>query len=70
MRLVCGLRQIDVWAATGIPVNRLSLAERGCIRLSESEEKLLVRYFIERWRALRQNELPAVQTGMLAELPN
>jgi hypothetical protein len=56
MRLICGFRQIDVWAATGIPVNRLSLAERGRLRLSESEERLLAGFLLDQWGALRQKQ--------------
>ena len=32
MRLLCGLRQLDVWAGTGVPIYRISLAERGGLR--------------------------------------
>lgn len=57
MRLLCGLRQLDVWAGTGVPVYRISLAERGGLRLTESEEKLIVAYLRERWTALRQADV-------------
>jgi hypothetical protein len=53
MRLLCGLRQIDVWAGTGIPLYKLSLAERRAVRLSDPEEKLLRRFLCERWAALQ-----------------
>jgi hypothetical protein len=56
MRVLCGLRQIDVWAGTGIPLYRLSLAERRGVRLSEPEEKLLRRFLSERWAALQALE--------------
>ena len=56
MRLLCGLRQLDVWAGTGIPVYRISLAERGAIQLNESETKLAYRFLRERWAALQAAE--------------
>ena len=58
MRLVCGLRQIDTWAGTGISPNRLSAAERGLIQLSESEEKLLRKFLRQRWESLQELENP------------
>jgi hypothetical protein len=56
MRLLCGLRQLDVWAGTGVPVYKLSLAERRTIRLTEPEEKLVRRFLCERWAALQAFE--------------
>ena len=56
IRLVCGLRQIDVWAATGIPVGKLSQAEQGRIPLSEPEQALLVSFLHKRWKAIREAE--------------
>ncbi len=64
MRLLCGLRQLDVWAATGIPVNKLSRAERGRVRLSESERRLLIGFLRERWEAL-----PDVEPRSASNLP-
>lgn len=52
MRLLCGLRQIDVWAGTGIPLYRISLAEREGIQLTECEERLLRTFLQERWAAI------------------
>ncbi len=51
MRLLCGLRQIDLWAATGIPIQRLSLAERGLLELTEGERRLLVSFLRDRWES-------------------
>lgn len=56
MRLLCGLRQLDVWAGTGVPLYRLSLAERGALQLNESEEKLVRRFLRERWATLEEIE--------------
>lgn len=56
MRLLCGLRQLDVWAGTGVPLYRLSLAERGALHLNESEEKLIRGFLRERWGALQEIE--------------
>lgn len=52
MRLLCGLRQIDVWAGTGIPLYRISLAERGGIQLTDCEERLLRIFLQERWATI------------------
>jgi hypothetical protein len=57
MRLLCDLRQLDVWAGTGVPVYRISLAERGALQLTESQEKLVLAYLHKRWAALRQVEM-------------
>jgi len=56
MRLLCGLRQIDVWAGTGIPVGKISLAEQARVRLSEPEEKLLVSFLRRKWDAIQAAE--------------
>jgi hypothetical protein len=56
MRLLCGLRQIDVWAGTGIPVGELSAAEQGRAQLAESEFALLVSYLHEKWKAIQESE--------------
>ncbi len=56
MRLICGLRQIDVWAGTGIPVSKLSAAEQGRIQLTAPEKALLVSYLTEKWKAIQDSE--------------
>jgi hypothetical protein len=56
MRLLCGLRQIDVWGSTGIPLYRIAGAERGQLRLSEKEHKLLATFLHERWESLQEIE--------------
>ena len=56
MRLLCGLSQIDIFIATGIPIGKLSLAERDLKRLSNSDEKALREFLIQRWEGLRQFE--------------
>jgi hypothetical protein len=50
LRRFLGLRQIDVEIATGIPVRRLSLAERGLLELNEPEKRLIVAYLSDRLR--------------------
>jgi len=49
MRLLCGLRQIDVSVGTGIPLNALSLVERGLGRLNHSQSVLLTQFLRESW---------------------
>jgi hypothetical protein len=56
MRLLCGLRQIDLWAATGIPLHRVAAAERGQVQLTDGEQKVLVGFLRERWDSLRDAE--------------
>jgi len=56
MRLLCGLRQIDLWASTGIPLHRIAGAERGQFELSDVEHKLLVDFLRERWASLHELE--------------
>ncbi len=66
MRLLCGLRQIDCWAATGIPIHRLSGAERGLLRLTHSEERLLITFLRERWKNTRESEAKVPACAELA----
>lgn len=56
MRLLCGLRQIDVWASTGVPLFRIAGAERGQFELSDGEQTLLVDFLRERWASLQALE--------------
>ncbi len=56
IRLICGLRLVDVWANTGIPSQRISLAERGNEALSQSEKKLLEDFLRQRWDAMKEFE--------------
>jgi hypothetical protein len=56
MRLVCGLRQIDVWSGTGIIPGRLSKAENGQIRLDETEMVALVNFLQQQWSIRRESE--------------
>lgn len=56
MRLICGLRQLDVYVATGITPSRISLAERGSIALSQSEEWALRSFLNTRWSDLQALE--------------
>lgn len=64
-RLVCGLRQIDVWAGTGIPIGRLSQAERGRDGLSEPERRLLLTFLQNYWKSIScSNVRPQVTTEL------
>jgi hypothetical protein len=56
IRLQCRLRQVDVWAGTGISVGRLSAAERGRTQLTEPETTLLVSYLREKLKAIQDSE--------------
>lgn len=56
MRLLCGLRQIDCWSATGIAIHRLSAAERGLLQLNYSEQSLLTNFLRERWKSIQEAE--------------
>jgi len=53
VRRFLGLRQIDVEIATGIPVKRLSAAERGVLRLNHLEESLVSSYLRDRLRIVQ-----------------
>ena len=58
LRRFLGLRQTDVQAATGISARRLSLAEQGSIKLTESEEWAVSRYLADRLRIIRESPTP------------
>ncbi len=45
------LRQIDVENATGIPVYRLSAAERGLVALSETEYRIVDEFLRDRLKS-------------------
>lgn len=66
MRLLCDLRQLDVWAGTGVPLYRISLAERGESRLNATEEKLVLGFLRERWAALQQVESDLMDLPLFA----
>ncbi len=59
LRLLCGLRQTDVFIATGIPVIRLSRAEQGRSQLSPGEFRLVVDYLRDRLSALLPHDTKA-----------
>ncbi len=50
LRRFLGLRQLDVERATGVPVSRLSAAERGVLTLTETERRLVSAYLADRLR--------------------
>lgn len=69
LRRFLGLTQADVETATGISVRRLSLAEHGSIKLTDSEECAVSEYLADRLRIVRESQTPAAeQNGMTAEL--
>jgi len=49
MRLDCGLRQIDVFVGTGIPIRTLSLAERGLMKLTRAEHAHIMSFLGRQW---------------------
>jgi hypothetical protein len=58
LRLICGLRQLDVWAATGIQIQRLSQAERGRYGfLSDPEINLLQSFFRQRLEQVERERI-------------
>jgi len=58
MRLVCGLRQIDVSFCTGVSVSALAAAEQGRKPLNYTEHALVVGFLDDRWRMLQELESP------------
>jgi transcriptional regulator with XRE-family HTH domain len=54
LRRFLGLTQADVEIATGISIRRLSLAERGSVRLTASEECAVSEYLADRLRIVRE----------------
>ena len=51
-RRFLNLTQLDLYLATGIPINRISAAERGLVELSETEERIVSAFLSERLRTL------------------
>ena len=70
MRLLCGLRQLDVWAGTGVPLYKISLAERAALHLTESEERLIRGFLRERWASLQQIEGATPATQIMVSAAN
>ena len=56
MRLLCGLRQIDVAFCTGVSVSALAAAEHGRKPLNRTEHGLVVAYLRTRWQFLQDLE--------------
>jgi hypothetical protein len=56
MRLLCGLRQLDVSFCTGVPVSALGAAEQGRKPLNNTELALVVSFLNRRWQTLRAIE--------------
>jgi transcriptional regulator with XRE-family HTH domain len=56
MRLLCGLRQVDVAYCTGVSVSALAAAEHGRRPLNHVEHSLVVCFLNERWQILKRIE--------------
>jgi len=56
LRRFLGLTQTDVESATGISVRRISLAEHGSVRLTDSEELAVSEYLAARLRIVKNME--------------
>jgi len=56
MRLLCGLRQIDVAFSTGVSVSSLAAAEHGRRPLNYTEHALVLSFLNERWTLLEEEE--------------
>lgn len=53
LRRFLGLTQADVELATGISVRRLSLAENGSVKLTDSEERAVSEYLADRLEVVK-----------------
>jgi hypothetical protein len=53
MRLLCGLRQIDLSTATGIALYKISSAETGRLQLSVPDSDVLRDFLLGRWRSIQ-----------------
>jgi DNA-binding XRE family transcriptional regulator len=60
-RILLGLRQVDVANATGINVQRLSLAERELVKLNGAEELSLGNFLRERLASVVGNGYPSAK---------
>jgi predicted transcriptional regulator len=56
MRLLCGLRQIEVAVCTGVSVFALAEAEHGRRPLNDIEHSIVVSFLRDRWRLLELAE--------------
>lgn len=68
MRLLCGLRQMDLSVATGVPVGKISAAETGRFSLSSLEEKALRGFLVARWQSIVQFESRGEKVTELEEV--
>ena len=65
MRLLCGLRQLDVSFCTGVSVSALAGAEQGRKPLNYTEHALVVSFLNARWQMLETAERPGEQARRL-----
>jgi hypothetical protein len=68
MRLLCGLRQIDVSYCTGVSVSALAAAEHGQKPLNQLEHSLVVCFLNERWQILGRVEEDYQKAQVKAEM--
>ena len=58
IRRFLGLRQLDVSLATGVPIQRLSLAEHGRLELDNTEARLVEGFLADRLECFRHRAAP------------
>jgi len=54
LRRFLNLRQTDIAAATGVPVHRISLAERDLSSLTDIEQRAIENFLYQRMEGLRE----------------
>jgi hypothetical protein len=55
IRRFLNLRQTDISRATGVPMHRISSAERGLSALTETEHQLIIGFLTERMKGLDES---------------
>jgi transcriptional regulator with XRE-family HTH domain len=55
-RVLLGLRQFDIAAATGVSLGKISAAERGAAQFSEKEQQMLRAFLQERCQLIQRLE--------------
>jgi hypothetical protein len=63
LRRFLDLRQSDIASATGVPIHRISLAERhGIATLHDTEQRLIAAYLSDRLRVI--HDLSVAEAGL------
>ena len=65
LRRFLGLTQLEVSLASGIPVDRISKAERELVLLTNTENQLITRYLEARYRIAANDLNPNPKTQVL-----